>query len=185
MREQLAQFDRRNLKIISVLLFILIAAALHLYLFWPQFNEYQRLNKSHTLLQSVLTNNSNLQLDLDNRSDQIKELKKRLHGDMANLPQKQFESYIVGQLQHIAWKNSVELTGVKPRKGELVDQFREIIFDIEMRGDYYHIFDLLTGVADTLGFVVVKRCTMKPDSIVKDDQPLLVTVTIASYRMES
>ncbi len=185
MREQLAQFERRNLKIILLLLFILVGAALHTYLFWPQFKEYQKLSKSHSLLQSVVNNNSNLQHDLDNKVDQIQGLKKRLHGDMANLPQKQFESYIVGQLQRIAWKNSVELTGVKPKKGELVDQFREIIFDIDIRGDYYHIFDLLTDVADALGFVVVKRCTMKPDSVVKDDQPLIVTVTIASYRMET
>jgi Tfp pilus assembly protein PilO len=185
MRAQLAQFDRRNLKIILVLLFVLIAAGLHTYLFWPQFKEFRKLNRSHQLLQSAVTNSNNLQQDLDNRVTQIQELKKSLHGDMANLPQKQFESYIVGQLQRIAWKNSVELTGIKPKKGELVDQFREIIFDIDMRGDYYHIFDLLTDVADALGFVVVKRCTMRPDSVIKDEQPLMVTVTIASYRMET
>lgn len=185
MQVYLAQIERKNLKIILALLFFLVAAALHSYLFWPHFKEYRQLKQSHNLLQSAVSNNSNLQQDLDNIGVQIQDLKKRLHGDMANLPQKQFESYIIGQLQHIAWKNSVELAGVKPKKGKRVDQFREILFDIDIRGDYFHIFDLLSDIGDALGFVVIKRCSMKPDHSIKDKQTLLVEVSIASYRIES
>ena len=187
MQSYMAQIESRNLKIILGLLVFVIVAALHSFLIWPNFKEYRQLKQSHHLLQSAVSNDSNLQQDLDKITAQVQALKKRLHGDMANLPQKQFESYIIGQLQSIAWNNGVELIGVKPKKGERVDQFREILFDIDIRGDYFHIFDLLSEVGDTLGFVVIKRCSMKPDNATKGSgsPSLQVKVTIASYRIEA
>lgn len=185
MQAYLAQIESKSLKIILGLIVFVIAAALHSYLIWPNFKEYRQLKQSHDLLQSAVSNDHNLQQDLDKITVQVQELKKRLHGDMADLPQKQFESYIIGQLQSIAWNNGVELIGVKPKKGERVDQFREILFDIDIRGDYFHIFDLLSEVGDTLGFVVIKRCSMKSDNVTKGSPSLQVKVTIASYRIEA
>jgi len=185
MQAYLAQIESKNLKIILGLLVFLVVAALHSYLIWPNVKEYRELKESHHLLQSAVSNDGNLQQDLDKISAQVKALKKSLHGDMANLPQKQFESYIVGQLQSIAWKNGIELVGVKPKKGERVDQFREILFDIDIRGNYFHIFDLFSDIGDSLGFVVIKRCVMKPGNTINDSQSLQVQVTIASYRIEA
>jgi hypothetical protein len=106
-----------------------------------------------------------------------------LHGDTSDLPIKQVEAFVIGRLQTISWRNRVELIGVQPREGAEAGEFRELIFDVDLRGNYFDLFSWLKTVSAELGFIVIKRFEMSPISISAGDEPeLLLQLTMASYR---
>jgi hypothetical protein len=109
-------------------------------------------------------------------------LSRTLHGDMANLPDKQLEAFIIERLQEISWRNQVELVSVKPRRGQVVPLFREVLFDVEITGDYFDLFAWLQSLAKELGFVVVKQYVIRPIDSDKESPRLSVNLTIVSYR---
>ncbi len=137
----------------------------------------------------MLEQTSDIAVDLDQqliaRQATIDELKFRLHGDMANLPLKQVESYVIGKLQKISWRNDVDLVSVRPATGERVQIFDEVLFNIELIGEYDDIYRWLWDAKNELGFVVVKEYAMRRRDNVDDNPRLLTTVSLASYRTQS
>ncbi|MGB5491450.1 MAG: hypothetical protein WBM76_11555 [Woeseiaceae bacterium] len=138
---------------------------------------------------AVLEQASDTAVDLDRqliaRQADIDELKFRLHGDMANLPLKQVESYVIGKLQKISWRNDVDLVSVRPATGERVQIFDEVLFNIELIGEYDDIYRWLWDAINELGFVVVKEYAMRRRDNIDDNPRLLTTVSLASYRTQS
>jgi hypothetical protein len=98
------------------------------------------------------------------------------------LPDKQLEAFVIGRLQGISWRNHVELRGVKPGKGEVVRIFREVLFDVEVSGDYFDLFAWLQELRRELGFVVVKQFAIRPLERDKENPRLSVKLSIVSYR---
>ncbi len=76
------------------------------------------------------------------------------------------------------------LSGVQPKKGKKIDQFREMLFRVTLRGDYFDIYDLLSDFQNGLGFVVVKKFSLTPYKGRDQDSSLRVQMTIASYRVD-
>ena len=76
------------------------------------------------------------------------------------------------------------LVSVQPREGLPLQQFSELIFDVELRGDYFDFYTWLQDVGEELGFVVVKRFEMSTFEVPDDgsDPRLVVQLTMASYR---
>ena len=111
-----------------------------------------------------------------------KALRRRLHGDMANLPPKEIEAYIIGRLQAISWRNRVELVGVEPNSGEMIESFREMLFTVRLAGDYFDLYNWLRDLGKELGFVVIKRYQMSPVDRNEEVPRLSAELTIASYR---
>jgi len=110
-------------------------------------------------------------------------LERDLHGDMANLPPKQMEAYIIGRLQGISWRNDVQFIGVQPADGGLSEQFSELLFNVELQGQYFDVFAWLESVREELGFVVIKQFEMTPVNQSGAEAPeLQVNLTMASYR---
>ena len=103
---------------------------------------------------------------------------------MANLPLKQVESYVIGKLQKISWRNDVDLVSVKPATGQQVQIFSEVLFNIELIGEYDDIYRWLWDAKNELGFVVVKEYGMRRRDNVDNNPRLLTTVSLASYRAE-
>ena len=122
---------------------------------------------------------------LNERQAAIDERARRLHGDMANLPAREIEAFVIDRLQRIAWQHEVTLEGVTPADGESVDSFRELLFRLQLTGRYADLYAWLQELRSELGFVVIKEYSMQRRGDEIDDPLLGVEVTIASYRKES
>jgi hypothetical protein len=152
--------------------------------FLPKVKEYRSSARAVTVLEAAKENTGDLDQQLQDRHANIEDLKFRLHGDMANLPLKQVESYVIGRLQKISWRNDVELLSVKPATGQQVQVFSEILFNIELVGEYDNIYHWLWDAKNELGFVVVKEYGMSRRDNIDDNPKLLAEVSLASYRAQ-
>ncbi len=112
----------------------------------------------------------------------IEELKRRLHGDMANLPVRQIESFIIGRLQRVSWNNDVVLLSVEPAIGERVQIFQEMLFKVQLIGQYNDLYRWLWHLRDELGYVVVKEYSLRRRDNGDERPQLLAELSLASYR---
>lgn len=152
------------------------------WMMWPQARLYQQSIKERTLLERASTAGGDLAQQLATLEQDVQTLDRRIHGDMANLPEKQLEAFVIGRLQRISTRNNVQLMSVRPRSGESVKMFREALFEINVTGTYFDLFDWLRDLSGELGFVVVRQYAIAP---LGDDpaNPLLnVSMTVVSYR---
>ena len=101
---------------------------------------------------------------------------------MAGLPVRQIESYVVGRLQGISWGNDIELVSVEPAMGDRVEIFQEMIFNVQLSGEYTDLYQWLWEARNELGFVVIKEYGLaRRDN--DDDEPLLLAdLSLATYR---
>lgn len=150
----------------------------------PGAKAYFAAAKAAAVLEEAKNGTPDLEQQLKERRATIDELRFRLHGDMANLPFKQVESYVIGKLQKISWRNDVDLISVKPENGQEVQVFREMLFNIELVGEYENLYRWLWDAKTELGFVVVKEYSMRRHDN-NDDNPKLITeISLASYRAQ-
>ena len=150
----------------------------------PMAKQYSAATREVSVLEEAEANSPNLERHLQERHEKIEELKFRLNGDITNLPFKQVESYVLGRLQKISWRNDVELVSVEPASGQQVQIFRELLFNIEITGEYDDVYRWLWDAKKELGFTVVKEYAMKRRDNVDDHPQLLAEVSLASYRVE-
>lgn len=162
---------------------IITAAAVSLTLL-PTAKSYLASTRAVDVLEEANSTTVDLEKQLQARNANIEELKFRLHGDMANLPLKQVESYVIGKLQKISWRNDVDLVSVKPATGQQVQIFNEVLFNVELIGEYDSIYRWLWDAKNELGFVVVKEYGMRRRDNIDNNPRLLTTVSLASYRAE-
>ena len=184
MRSLLDKLDIRELRLLLLGTGLVMTALTVTALLLPVTKKYVAKTREVAVLEEAEANSPNLDKHLQERHARIEDLKFRLHGDITNMPYKQIESYVIGRLQNISWRNDVELVSVKPASGQQVQIFREMLFNIELVGQYDDIYRWLWDAKNELGFVVVKEYAMsRRDSV--DDQPLLLAeVSLASYRAE-
>jgi Tfp pilus assembly protein PilO len=109
-------------------------------------------------------------------------MQRELKGDMANLPENKIEAYIIGELQNISWNHEISLIGVKPVKGDNIQMFQEILFDIQLSGEYFDLFQWLLDLRDQLGFIVIKNLELNSVNASQHSSQLLMKLKIASYR---
>ena len=180
---QLDNADPRQLRLAAAGILLLLAAALFVYVLLPQIKSYRTATENRQVLRKAAQAGEAVSAQLTTLKEEIGTLERRLHGDTANLPPRQLESFVIGRLQNISWSNDVELVGVQPRIGDRVQMFTESLFEIELYGSYRGLFSWLAEVGDDLGFVVIKEYQMRP----AEDQPknprLHVELTLASYRV--
>jgi len=150
----------------------------------PGFKSYRTATNAVAILEEAKDNSADLELQLQERQADIENLKFRLHGDMANLPLKQVEAYVIGRLQKISWRNEVDLVSVEPSSGQQVQIFSETLFNIELVGEYDNIYRWLWDAKNELGFVVVKEYGMRRRDDLDDNPRLLANVSLASYRAQ-
>jgi len=184
MARSLQTLEPRQLNLIGLGSVGLLLAALLSYFILPEWKAYRGAAQSLSLLKANVQQGASLDAELASLQEEVASLERTLKGDAANLPAKKMQAFVIGRLQTISWRNNIELIGIKPREGQPVAQFSELIFDVELRGDYFDFFDWLGNVSKELGFVVVKSFEMSPTSAETDgpDPQLLVKLTVASYR---
>ncbi len=183
MDDLLKQLSRRQLTMIGGGLLALLAAALLTYVVQPRFKEFRATHASFTLLEATTGSSAGLDAQVTELRAHVEVLERTFHGDMANLPLKQMEAFIIGRLQGISWGNDVQFVGVQPADGGLSGPFRELLFNVELQGQYFDVFAWLEAVREQLGFVVIKQFEMSPINQSGVGEPeLQVSLTMASYR---
>lgn len=150
----------------------------------PEIKSYRVAARNVEVLRSASQDGAKLENQLQDLHAAIEDLKYRLHGDMANLPVREVEAYIVGRLQRISWNNNVELVSVEPAAGERVQVFQEILFNVQLVGEYEDLYHWLWEARNELGFVVVKEYGLVRRDQVDDNPRLLADLSLASYRSE-
>jgi len=184
MHPLLDKIDLRELRLLLLGAGLVVTAALVSVALLPKVKQYSAATKEVSVLEEAKANSPNLERHLQERHAKIEELKFQLHGDITNLPFKQVESYVLGRLQKISWRNDVELVSVEPSSGQQVQIFRELLFNIELIGEYDNIYRWLWDAKNELGFVVVKEYAMSRRDNIDDHPRLLAKVSLASYRAE-
>ncbi len=175
-------------RMVGLMLFsivLLVAAAESTYLLWPQVKSYRTLHASHQMLERVVANSDSLSSQLQKVDTEVTELSRELHGDMAQLPVKQMESFIIGRLQKVSWATDVELLSVQPGSGKRVQNFQERLFEVKLSARYHDFFEWLQIVNNELGYIVVKKFEITPNGRASIENPELgLVLTLVSYRME-
>ena len=184
MWDAIEKLDPREFRMALLGIGLVITVALVSATLLPGIKTYLAASKAVAVLEEANDTTADLEQQLQARSTDIEELKFRLHGDMANLPLKQVESYVIGKLQKISWRNDVELISVKPAAGTRVQIFNEVLFNVVLVGEYDSIYRWLWDAKNELGFVVVKEYGMRRRDIADENPRLLTTVSLASYRAD-
>ena len=186
MDDFLESAEPRVIGLMLATIVFLVTTLLVMYLLWPQFKEYRELNNSHQILMQAAGNQDGLEQQLQTTQSEVEKLSYRLHGDMAGLPDKQMESYIIGRLQKISWNSGVELASVVPGQGQQVQMFQEMLFDVRINASYFNFFNWLQSINEELGYIVVKRFEISPQRGRDEAKPKLsINLTLVSYRMVS
>ena len=180
-------FENAQPRVVAMMLtgiVLLVAVVEVTYLLWPQMKTYRELSSSHALLQQAATSSESLEAQLAKIDAEVQDLSRQLHGDMARLPAKQMESFVIGRLQKVSWATDVELLSVLPGSGRQVQNFRESLFEVKLHARYHDFFEWLQTVNDELGYIVVKKFEIRPDDRDTLDNPKLsLALTLVSYRM--
>lgn len=183
MEQLLASLDERQRKLIIGCLGVLVLVAAVMYGFVPKVKELIALRESYAVLTQTTKNAQGAAGEIEHLQQQIEDLTVRLRGDMANLPARQMESFIIGRLQKISWRNDVTLVSVEPTVGESVEMYREVLFSVELTGDYFDLLAWLGDVSGELGFVVIKDFQLGVASPDPDNPKLTTRLKLAAYRV--
>lgn len=182
MQELLKNISLRELRLALLGIGAILSAAVAVLILVPQIKSARAAGQEVAVLEEASKDGGELDRHLQERHASIEELRFRLYGDMANLPARQVEAYIIGRLQRISWNNNVELVSVEPGIGERVQIFQEILFEVQLAGQYDDLYRWLWEARNDLGYVVVKEYGLKRQDN-DDDEPLLAAnLSLASYR---
>lgn len=177
-----SRFDRRELALILSLSVFAVLALQFTYEVLPKIKTYRGIAKEEVTLNRVVENGDHLDAQLAQLRGDIELMQHRLQGDMASLPEKEIEAFVVGKLQRISWQNNVQLVGVEPSDGAIIESFHEILFHVSLAGDYFDMYEWLGDVSNDLGFVLIKQYEMKATDNLSLQPRLAVTLTMATYR---
>lgn len=178
----LNRFDKREFALALAVIVFAVVALLFTYLIMPKIKTFQGVSTTEVTLKKVVESGDLLDTKLAQLQGDIDSLQRRLHGDMASLPEKEIEAYVVGKLQRMSWQNNVQLVGIEPSDGATIESFHEILFRVSLAGDYFDMYQWLREVSSELGFVLIKQYEMKPLDNLAQQPRLSVTLTMATYR---
>ena len=182
MQEMLRKISLRELRLMIGGLSAVLVAALAVSLVVPEIKKLVAAQKDVDVLRAASQDSAQLEQHMQDRGRQLEELRFRLYGDMADLPLKEIEAYIIGRLQEISWGTQVDLVSVQPVAGERVQIFQEMLFNVELVGRYEDLYRWLWDVRNELGYVVIKEYGLTRRSDDDDDPLLLANLSLASYR---
>lgn len=178
----LAKISPRELSLALIGAGSIITSALFLTFVLPDLKALFAVTKTVAVLEEAAVDGDQLDSRLQARRAAIDDMRYQLHGDMANLPAKQVEAFIIGRLQKLSWGNNVDLVSVEPSVGERVDVFQETLFNVRLTGRYIDLYRWLWEARTELGFVVVKQFDLSRSSENDVDPILVANLSLASYR---
>ena len=178
----LNRFDRKEFATILALIVFAMTSLLFTYLALPKIKIYLDIAETESTLSKVVESGDLLDDQITQLHGDIESLQRRLHGDMASLPEKQIEAHVIGKLQKLSWQNNVQLVGIEPSAGATIESFHEILFRVNLAGDYFDMYNWLQDVSNELGFVLIKQYEMNPINDASEGPRLSVNLDMATYR---
>jgi Tfp pilus assembly protein PilO len=178
----LNRFGRSELFAILSITVLAVTMLLFTFLVHPKIKDYLEVARSETNLSSIVSDGDDLDGQIKQFHSDIDQLQRRLHGDMASLPEKEIEAHIVGKLQQISWQNQIQLVGVEPAAGDTIESFHEILFQVNLAGEYMNMYRWLQEVSNELGFVLIKQYEMQAIDDLAENPRLSVKLTMSTYR---
>ena len=182
MENLIEKLDKRKFIFLLTGIALIIFSAMFSYLLWPKFTSYKKSIDDLAVLEEIIASKNDVKYELGSLKTEIDRTKRKLRGDMADLPEKEMEAYVIGVLQNISWDNDVELIGVKPAKGSKINIFQEILFKVKLAGEYHDLYHWFIELRTQLGFIVIKNLNLNPVNTQNDSTPLRMDLTIASYK---
>ncbi|MEM6639649.1 MAG: type 4a pilus biogenesis protein PilO [Pseudomonadota bacterium] len=187
MNAALLNGPRRQFVLLVVGAALLIIAALASFVLAPQMRRLAAAQKDAP--ESVASSGRTVADQLSDQDAVLVALSQRLDGGNGVAP-KQLEAYLVDRLQATAAQRSLEITGLRPTRGQTVDAFREVGVQLAVQGDYVNIARWLDAISLGDDAVVLKelrinRAPVTPDDPSSTDNPgLEAELTLASYQLE-
>lgn len=182
MMELLKKISLREIHMLLLGIGAIVSAGVIVALLVPNVKALRVAKAEVRVLENAAQDSVALDQHLQQKHEKIAALQYQLHGDMANLPPKQVEAFIIGRLQRISWNNDIELVSVAPDVGERVKIFQEMLFQVQIAGQYEDLYRWLWEARDDLGFVVVKEFSLRRNDAVDEEPRLLAELSLASYR---
>jgi Tfp pilus assembly protein PilO len=183
MQRYLARLNLRQLWLLGSGVLLLLVALLSTRAVRPALKAYRSAQSAVSAV-SAQANGAGLDPQLAQESEQVAELGRRLHDEMADVPARELEAVVVGRLQNVSWRHGVELASVRPGRGEGVQSFEELLFDVEVNGRYADLYAWLEDLHQELAFVAIKSIVIQRSGDDGDGATpkLRATLTLASYR---
>ena len=182
MSELLNKLSIRELRLALIGVSAVLIAGLAFGLLVPRAKAMIAARDAVDVLEAAAQDDSQLEQLLAAENTTLEGLRHRLYGDMANLPVRQVEAYIIGRLQEVSWASGVELVSVEPAMGQQVQVFQELLFNVELVGNYHDLYQWLWDVRNELGYVVVKEYSLTRHDDIDDEPALSARLSLASYR---
>ena len=178
----LARLELRQLWLLGGGVLTVLAALLLMHAVRPQLKSYRAALGAERSLRATQESEPPLDRVLAERGEQVVELSQRLHGEMADVPARELEAVVIGRLQNISWRHGVELASVRPERGEQVDVFDEMLFDVELSGRYDELYAWVQDLQGELAFAVVRSFAVERTDEESAAPRLRARLTLASYR---
>ncbi len=182
MSNVLERLSIRELRLLLIGVAAIVVAGLAFGLLVPRAKAMIAAHDAVAVLEAAAQDDSALEQLLRDESAVLEELRRRLYGDMADLPVRQVEAYIIGRLQEVSWDSGVELVSVEPAMGQQVQVFQELLFNVELVGEYHDLYAWLWDVRNELGYVVVKEYSLSRQDNLDEEPALSARLSLASYR---
>ena len=161
---------------------LLVSAALVSNMLVPKVKSYNRVSNSLVMLEGVVSSGKNLSNELFDMRQKVETVQRRLHGDIADFPLERLEAHVIEKLQSISWNHNIQLLSVTPGIGDTVEEFREIVFEINISGDYFDLYSWLLQLADELGFIIIRQFDINSNKSRPNDNQLVMRISMVAYR---
>ncbi|QMU60502.1 MAG: type 4a pilus biogenesis protein PilO [Gammaproteobacteria bacterium] len=178
----LNQLNQKTFLLMMVGSIFLLVAASSAYGIWPQIKDIKTGLMTRNEMKELVSNKDKLDEQQLKLAQEVKEIKHNLRGDMADLPEKKMEAFIIGELHNISWNHDINLIGVKPVQGNQIQMFQEILFNVQLSGGYFDLYKWLHELRAQLGFIVIKSLELNTINNNDNNSILLMKLTIASYK---
>jgi hypothetical protein len=66
----------------------------------------------------------------------------------------------------------------------MIDHYREVLFDVDLSGEYFDLYRFLVDLEQSSGFLVINQFSIASTMSIDPDPQLGVKMSIASYRQE-
>ncbi len=184
MDKHLAEISRNAFLLILFLLTSLSVAVVVSYVLAPQYKSYISSKESYLQLKSAVENGRDYPLEMQQLQASISRLEQAMKEGEVQLPIQQFESHVISELQALAWKNSMALDGLRPAEGETIDHYRELLFDVQLSGQYFDLYRFLLDLKQMPGFLLIREMYVSPRPSSSATADLEVRMSLGSWRGE-
>jgi Tfp pilus assembly protein PilO len=145
------------------------------------FGEYERLKAAATSLSGTLESGAGWQAELNRLQTELSQLSERVDGELrAPSPDIETTAFFMTELERVAGRDGVLLTGVKPAGRRQVSGLEEISFEVGAQGKYLSLCRWLVDLKDALGqSVTVTAFEMKSTD---EGRKVALSLKLALYR---